>query len=81
MKVWVTKYALTEGIRELDVEIYEDTLSIVSYRGGYLVEYFHGEGKDWHKTEDAAKTRAEQMRVKKIQALKKSITRLEAIKF
>lgn len=35
----------------------------------------------WHRTEAAAKVRAEQMRVERIASLKKQIKKLEGIKF
>ena len=38
-------------------------------------------GKDWHRTPEAALARAEEMRLAKIESLKKSIKKLEGLKF
>lgn len=72
-KVWITKYALTSGIIEKEAEI-KGGIAIVST----LETYY---GKEWHRTEEDAKKRAEEMRLKKIESLKKQIERLEKIQF
>ena len=79
MKVFVTKYALTIGIEELDVEI-TSVPTMVATKGPFP-RNFHDEGRDWHHTKEEAKTRAEEMRKKKIESLKKSIIKLEAMRF
>ena len=38
-------------------------------------------GKDWHRTPEQALARAEEMRLAKIESLKKSIKKLEGLKF
>lgn len=85
MKIWVTKYALTEGIQEMDAED-----SNPEYPGMVRVrpkgetgyhQYFHGEGGQWHRSLDAAKVKAESMRQAKIKSLQKSIKRLEQLTF
>lgn len=84
MKVWITKYALTEGIREADVDqpsaepsmVVEEPKSNDRYR-----QYFHGEGREWHRTREAAEAKAEQMRQAKIASLKKQIAKLERLSF
>jgi hypothetical protein len=81
---WVTKYALTDGIQKVSGTVRHETSSdMLSYqaRNGY-----HGwtalvHGKDWHRTPEAALARAEEMRKAKIASLKKSIAKLEVIKF
>lgn len=77
-KVFITKYALTSGIKEMEVEEY--------YPGnvkrlGLNHDYFHGEGKEWHRTRESAMKKAEEMRVKKIASLKNQIVKLEKLKF
>ena len=74
MKVWITKYALTSGITEQDAEICQD--GMVKY-GTY--QYAHGE--EWHYNRPDALLKAEEMRIKKIATLKKSIQRLESMSF
>jgi hypothetical protein len=39
--------------------------------------YYHREGKDWHRTREAAVIRAEEIRMKKIASLKKHVAKLE----
>lgn len=85
MKVWVTKYALTSGIMEVNVEQTE-TASMVRLAanqetGFGFSQYFHGEGRDWHQTAESAATKAKDMRAKKIAALRKQITKLEGLIF
>ena len=82
MKVFVTKYALTHGIEEMEVEDCGNGLvktpGSFSDGGGL---YFHTEGRDWHKTLDAAKVRAEDMRHTKLVGLRKAVTKLEKMRF
>lgn len=77
MKVYVTKYALTKGITIADGDT--STAHPDMFRGKGVWEFYHGD--DWHETEQAAKDRAEAMRVKKIASLKKQLARLEKLKF
>ena len=80
MKVWITKYALTDGIIEIDAEV-----CISTGATGNMINcdrgYFHGEGKEWHKTKESAIEKAEEMRQKKIESLKKQIKKLEEMRF
>ena len=81
IKAWVTKYALTEGIEVVDAEVCHDVSSqMISYGDkGYGAQFAHG--KDWHRTPEAALTRAEEMRKAKIASLRKSIEKLERMTF
>lgn len=83
MKVYVTKYALTEGIKEMEVEECEASPRMVRSVNPDRIFgiYFHGEGREWHKTVESAVAKAELMRLKKIQVLKKSLLKLEEMKF
>lgn len=78
MKVWVTKYALTKGIFEDDVEISGDFPHLAQ---SSPTKYYHGEGKEWHRTKIEAIQRAEEMRKKKVRSLKKQIEKLEKMEF
>jgi hypothetical protein len=83
MKVFVTKFALTQGILEVEVEG-EPTIGdmVVSVpKPGEYKDHFHGEGKDWHRTLDDARQRAEFMRVNKVASLRKSLAKFERLKF
>jgi predicted ATP-grasp superfamily ATP-dependent carboligase len=75
MKVWITKYALSEGIEEHDVTDCGEGMMLTANR------YFHGEGRDWHRTRESAVTKAEKMRKSKIASLRKQIERLEKLAF
>jgi hypothetical protein len=80
MKVWITKYALTEGILEVDgKQCREGMISVKPTKPGYLTTYFYG--NDWHRTREDAIARAEVMRAKKIASLRKSITKMETLSF
>lgn len=82
MKVWITKYALTTGIYEAEVEDgHRDSIVVTVPRIWFYVEHFHGEGKDWHRTKESAVARAESMRIKKIASLKKSLSAFEKLRF
>ena len=82
MKVYITKYALTKGIEEKEVEICSDIdENMVKVIGVRFSECYFGEGNQWHRTLQSAIKRAEEMRIKKINSLKKQITKLENMKF
>ena len=76
MKVWITKYALTEGIVEKEAEK-------LSTGGIQTVEQYPAfyRGKDWHGTREAAVKRANEMKEIKIHSLKRQIKKLEDMKF
>ncbi len=80
MKVYITKYALTEGIYSAEADLCSDRM-IVIRSSDRLPTYVHGEGKDWHRTPQAAIQRAEVMRLKAIQSVKKKLASLQAMKF
>lgn len=75
MKLFITKYALTNGIEEVEGTLDRGCASTHDR----FTRYFYG--NDWHLTREKAITRAEQMRVSKIASLKKQITKLEGLKF
>lgn len=81
--VYVTKYALTQGVlvREL-IDTYNGTSAIVEENGGNLSNnrsmYHPGE---WHKTMNKANAKAESMRKAKIASLQKQIAKLEKMEF
>ena len=79
MEVWISKYALTQNIYLETVEQNVSNTSMV-YRENSSAN-FHGEGREWHRTQEGAIAKAEQMRQRKIASLKKSITKLEKMKF
>lgn len=79
MKVWVSKYALTTGIFCLEVDHKSEDGTIVY--GKAWKDSYHGEGREWHLTEENAKRRAEEMRQKKILSLKEQLKKMEGLRF
>lgn len=70
-KVFITKYALTKGILEKEVEIRDYGYE---YEIAYVKEEFssYSLGKEAFRTREQAMERAEKMRLKKIASLKKT---------
>jgi len=74
---WVTKYALTLGIKKVDGRInHKISSGMLCYSDR---ETAHG--NDWHRTEADAVARAEQMRLKKIASLEKQIYKMKNLYF
>ena len=86
MKVWITKYALTSGIEEIDSDkvsrlSIDDCgyLTFVRSKVGYCMEGYTK--NDYKLDKDSAVAKAEEMRQKKIESLKKQIEKLERMRF
>ena len=78
MKAWSTKYAMTVGIQQVEGE--SSAPGMFTYKSEYgFTAYL--QGKDWHTTKEAAVARANEMRVKKIDSLRKQIKKLEGMTF
>lgn len=73
-KAYITKYALTDGIIEKEGRIVKDTYFDVEKYG------FFSKG-DYFFTKEEAIEKAEKMRLKKIESLKKQILKLEKLTF
>ena len=54
---------------------------MISQMGVQYGTYYHGEGKDWHRTKDSAIKQAEEMKQAKIKSMKKQLDKLENMKF
>lgn len=81
MKVWITKYALRSGIFSAEVEEEDENDTVVVRNDNSLNPYYHGDGREWHRTKESAIAKAEDMRKKKITSLKKQIEKLENMEF
>lgn len=79
MKVFITKYALTTGIHERDVE--EMGHGVVKDKDTFMSQYFYVEGKGWHRTMESALKEANRMRDSRIKALEKQIFKLKQLTF
>ena len=87
MKVWITKYALTDGISEVEI-IAEHKIreNPIEYKRRYLCrnadgDQFYLDGDDFCYTYECAIQKAEEMRREKIASLKKQIEKLEEMRF
>jgi hypothetical protein len=85
MKVWITKYALTQGITEFDNATLHhdigggDMISIPGNGRDTFMQHFHGD--DWHQTREHAVARAEKMRDAKITTMEFSLSKLRKLSF
>lgn len=80
--VYITKYALTKGIFECRVKECGNGMVVWSSEEcGCYNQYFHTEGKEWHRTKESAIAKANKMRDQKILNLKKNIDKLNAKTF
>lgn len=77
LTAYITKYAITKGILKVRGSISNYSNMFVGSTGGY----YHGEGRDWHRTIEGAMERAEEMRGTTIRSLKKKLTKLEKMEF
>ena len=82
MKVWITKYALTDGIIEGEVIGCKND-DLVFYDGQIKDggEHLRKRFGEWCISKEEAIQKAEEMRQKKIASLKKQIEKLEEIRF
>lgn len=74
MKAFITKYALTEGIIEVEyTHIFND--GSITFEGEYCTV------SEWQSSKDDAIKKAEEMREKKIKSLKKQLDKLANLTF
>lgn len=77
---YITKYALTSGIEAIEVEdCFDISQDMVAATKNKYRACYHG--KDWHRTKEEASARAEEMRIAKIASHRKSIAKLEKLRF
>lgn len=79
MKVFITKYALSGGIQEVETD--SEGPNIMYKHGSDYFQFAHGEGKEWARTEEQAFAIAGEMVCKKIASLEKQIAKLEKLTF
>lgn len=78
-KVWMSKFALTIGVKSVNVRIDDNGYAV--FGGDKTFGYTVLSRSQWHRTEAEAIARAEQMRTAKIARLEKQIAKLRALKF
>lgn len=77
---YITKYALTSGIKQVEVEdCFDSAPDMIREVAERFPAYYHGD--DWHRTREEAVQRAEEMRKAKIASVKKQLARLEKLSF
>lgn len=79
-KVYITKYALTTGVIEADMELKDGGKHCYGKPNGhhYSTSFF---GNDFHLTKEDALKDCERRRIKKIDTLNKQILKLNNLKF
>lgn len=77
MNVWISKYALTKGIYEVEVNTTDSEYMIVDKNKP--IRFYHK--NEWHKTKEDAIKRAIELRDKKIKSLEKQIDKLKNMEF
>lgn len=81
MKIWNTKYCLTSGITVHDVEECGDNMVVIPKTQTSYPVHLHGEGKQWHRSLNAAIVRANEIKIKKLQSLDRQVKKISAIDF
>ena len=77
---WITKYAMTSGILKKRVEdCFNLSKDMVQVVGSHIMDVYHGH--DWHRTENEAIERANEMKRKKIASLEKQLKTIKALDF
>lgn len=76
---YITKYALTEGITSVEVTLGHFPGVVREVGKARLASAYTG--NDWHRTREAAISRAEEMRVRKIASLERQTAKLKALDF
>ncbi len=80
MKVYITRYALTTGIIEKEVQTNPSiSEKMVTEVGGRGIQSYHK--PFWHETKEEAIAHANIMRERKISSHKKAITKLNNLTF
>ncbi len=74
-KVWISKYALTKGVYEMEAKIIRGTMC----EGNTIWDLFHK--PHWHHTKEEAIAQAGKMREAKLKSLQKQIDKLTKMKF
>lgn len=81
--VWVTKWALTKGVYQIEVEDCFDTSSkmVKQIRSFHLSCSTYLHGNEWHRTKNDAVKRAEEMRERRLRSLEKQIAKIKSLDF
>ncbi len=78
MKVFITKYALTMGVFEVESSVIDNWQTVCFKPPGQPYSQYLRRG-DWHPTHAEAIAMFEAMRTTRLKSLRKSIAKLEAL--
>lgn len=78
---WISKYALTQGVFSIKADISDTSDGMLVDRSGGYASYYHGEGREWHRTKEGACAKAEEMRISKLRSIEKQEKRLRDLVF
>lgn len=84
MKVFITKYAMTKGILEMDGERCTSSglpSMIEVAPKNSIPQYYYVEGGDWHQSRESAVKRANEMQSAKLKSIDKQRKRIAALTF
>lgn len=78
MKFFLSKYALTDGIKEAEGKVVKGDTVYAKLDGYYSLFAF---GKEAHETREAAVEAAEFLRARKLASLRRQIAKIEELDF
>lgn len=81
MKVYITRWALTKGIMEEEAEISPVAPTMVTVNGAHSGYSYYAHKPYWHLTRAEAVAHANQMLKVKLESLKRSLRKFEAMEF
>lgn len=83
MKVYITKYALTKGIqeREVNAQVSISNPKALQIKNGFGLWFNSYYKPHWHLTRAEAQAQAEKMRLAKIKSLEKQLDKLRRLSF
>lgn len=80
MEIWITKYALTLGIKKITIDKIGDNNMISVREEGHRYDSYYHKG-EYFDNEDDAINKAKDMQQRKIKSLKKSLEKVSELKF
>jgi hypothetical protein len=80
VELYITKYALTNGIKKVRCRVEPDDNLAVQDGARYPL-FTHSEGNEWHRTYEGALLKAETMRFKKIGSLNAQLKKMQGLTF
>ncbi len=81
MKVWITKYALTQGVYTIEGQIDDQDLTVFcqDIEPDRYFTFYHK--PFWHESEEAARAHFDKLKAARIASLKKSLRKTEMLEF